>query len=41
MKRQKGNEGEIYINSFPKLKSGLMNVCVVMRKVIILLCPKR
>lgn len=27
MKRQKGNEGEIYINSFPKLKKWI-NECL-------------
>lgn len=38
MKRQKGNEGEEYIDAFPKLKNGLMNVYVVMKKDTILLC---
>ena len=38
MTRLKGNEGENYINAFPKLKNGLMNVYVAMKKDITLPC---
>ena len=33
MKRQRANDGEEYINAFPKLKNELMNVYVTMQKI--------
>lgn len=41
MKRQKGNEGEEYINTFPKFKKWIKNVYVVMKKAISQTCLKK